>query len=276
VQPRSVQAPPRPTVRPSRRSEPKTAPRSSVARPKPVVARPIEKPSTVEKPKPRPGVTIVTAGQPIADAGESGGSSQGSRALLWLAFGLGLLLATALIRRELALGRAFRPMGISSRGAAVLKRLAATVLVIVTAAVAAFAILAFGGFMTVEPEAVSAPVSTLPRALAAGPSPRPIAETARAERAPARSGAKATITITATRGDTSISARRASAEGTLLYEAILPKGQAARFSTRRLWVRFGAAANVDIQVNGKPVARLPSGTVDVVLPRVVPVASSSR
>jgi hypothetical protein len=277
-----------PAARPVVRARPATiAPRSSmqprqVQVPTPRTARPRPKPRAgvtrrevapkrVAKPKPvRPRVTVVAARQPAALAADSSGSGSGvgGGALVRLAVGLGLVLALGLIGRKLAIGRHFPPVAPRSLGATALKRVGATALVVVTAAVVVFAILAFGGFMTAVPEAAPAAGSTGPRGMApASPSARPIARAGRVN---------ATVTITAARGNSWVSARRGSALGTLIYEAVLPRGQTARFSSRLLWFRFGAAANVDIQVNGKPVARLPAGTLDVVLPRVVQVAASSR
>jgi Domain of unknown function (DUF4115) len=215
-------------------------------------------------------VTVVAARQPDVGTRRSSSSSSGlgGRTLLWLALGLGFVLALGLIGRELAIGRDSRPVAARSLGAPALKRVGATALVTVTAAVVVFAILAFGGFMTAAPEAAPASGSAAPRGkAAAGASARPIVSATHAD---------VTVTITAARGSSWISVRRGSALGTLIYEAVLSRGQTARFSSGVVWFRFGAAANVDVQVNGKPVARLPSGTVDVVLPRVVPVASSSR
>jgi RodZ C-terminal domain len=216
-------------------------------------------------------VTVVAARQPDVSTSRStsSGSALGGRKLLWLALGLGFVLALGLIGRELAIGRDARPEAPRGLEAAALKRVGATALVTVTAVVVVFALLAFGGFMEAVPEAAPAASSVGRRtaAAAASSSTRPAA---RAERA------NATITITARRGDSWISARRGSGLGTLVYEALLPRGQTARFSSDLLWLRFGAARNVDIQVNGKAVPRLPSGTLDIVLPRVVPVAASSR
>jgi Domain of unknown function (DUF4115) len=215
-------------------------------------------------------VTVVAARQPDVSTSRStnSGSGLGGRKLLWLALGLGFVLALGLIGRELAIGRDARPEAPRGLEAAVLKRVGATALVAVTAVVVVFALLAFGGVMEAVPEAAPAASSVGRRtAAAASSSTRPAA---RAERA------NATITITARRGDSWISARRGSGLGTLVYEALLPRGQTARFSSDLLWLRFGAARNVDIQVNGKAVPRLPSGTLDIVLPRVVPVAASSR
>jgi hypothetical protein len=220
-------------------------------------------------------VTVVAGRQPDVSTGRptSSSSGLGGRTLLWLALGLGFVLALGLIGRELAIGRDSRAVAARGLGATALKRLGATALVAVTAAVVVFALLALGGIIEAEPEAAPAAGSVARRTEA--PASSSTRSGARAERA------NATITITARRGDSWISVRRDSALGTLVYEAVLPRGQTARFSSDLFWLRFGAARNVDIQVNGKAVPRLPPGTHDivlprVVLPRVVPVAASSR
>jgi hypothetical protein len=48
--------------------------------------------------------------------------------------------------------------------------------------------------------------------------------------------------------------RRRSAGGQLLYEATLPTGGRLHFRGARLWARFGAAGNLSITVDGRPVA----------------------
>jgi hypothetical protein len=54
--------------------------------------------------------------------------------------------------------------------------------------------------------------------------------------------------------------RRGSATGAVLYSATLPSGQALHFRGPVLWTRFGAASNLTITVDGRPV-RL-QGTYD--------------
>ena len=82
------------------------------------------------------------------------------------------------------------------------------------------------------------------------------------------SGAKrapATLILAATRGDCWVEVRASSATGQLLYAGTLLSGKTLRFSRPRLWLRLGAASNVDITVNGQPSA-VPSGTVELTVP----------
>jgi hypothetical protein len=51
----------------------------------------------------------------------------------------------------------------------------------------------------------------------------------------------------------------------VLYEGILTSGKSISVEGARLAIRFGAAANVDLTLNGKRVAALPRGTTDVVV-----------
>jgi hypothetical protein len=46
----------------------------------------------------------------------------------------------------------------------------------------------------------------------------------------------------------------------VLYSGILDPGQSIAYSGTTLWVRFAAAANFRISVNGRPIAL--QGTVD--------------
>jgi hypothetical protein len=52
----------------------------------------------------------------------------------------------------------------------------------------------------------------------------------------------------------------------VLYQSILQTGKSLRFSADRLWLSLGAAANLDLVIDGKP-ERLPGGTVELMLPR---------
>ena len=72
------------------------------------------------------------------------------------------------------------------------------------------------------------------------------------------------LILTAARGDCWLSARSGSADGRILYEGTLLSGRSLRLNGARLWVRFGAAANIDLTLNGKKIAALPAGTGDVV------------
>jgi hypothetical protein len=78
--------------------------------------------------------------------------------------------------------------------------------------------------------------------------------------------APAPITLRlAARNDTWLSVRTSSGH-TVLYEGTLPAGAARTFSGTSFDVRFGAAANVEATLNGKPL-RLPGGTYSVTIRR---------
>jgi hypothetical protein len=73
--------------------------------------------------------------------------------------------------------------------------------------------------------------------------------------------------LTAVGGDCWMSVRRGSADGEVLYEDVLASGESVQFTAKRLWLRLGAASNVELSVNGRAVEDVPAGTVDLVLPR---------
>jgi hypothetical protein len=54
--------------------------------------------------------------------------------------------------------------------------------------------------------------------------------------------------------------RSGSTQGPVLYSGIVPAGTTLRYAGARLWVRFAAAANFRITVDGRPIAL--TGTVD--------------
>jgi|GEM_PF-3262098 len=54
--------------------------------------------------------------------------------------------------------------------------------------------------------------------------------------------------------------RRGSTQGPILYSGIAPAGATLSYTAPRLWVRFAAAANFRITVDGRPIAL--TGTVD--------------
>lgn len=93
-----------------------------------------------------------------------------------------------------------------------------------------------------EPEAITRPRTTRPK-----------------------TPASTSLTISATRGDCWVEVRAGSSTGELLYAGTLATGKALRFNREKLWLRLGAASNVDITVNGRP-SSVPPGTVELVLP----------
>ena len=74
----------------------------------------------------------------------------------------------------------------------------------------------------------------------------------------------ATVIVTAARGDCWISARLGSETGRVLDERILAQGESVTLRGARVWLSIGAAANVDVTVNGQD-REIQSGTVAVVL-----------
>ena len=79
------------------------------------------------------------------------------------------------------------------------------------------------------------------------------------------------LLLRASRGDSWISVR--SATGRLLDERLLASGTAIRLRGTALWVRLGAAANVDLSTNGSRARPLPTrAAVVVVTPRGMRVA----
>jgi DNA-binding transcriptional ArsR family regulator len=90
-----------------------------------------------------------------------------------------------------------------------------------------------------------------------------------AERAAASS--RVVLVLRATRGESWISVR--SAAGRLLAERLLAPAASMRLHGTALWVRLGAAANVDLSTNGSRLHPLPSrAAVVVVTPRGMRVA----
>ena len=74
-----------------------------------------------------------------------------------------------------------------------------------------------------------------------------------------------TLTLVATRGDCWVEVRAGSPTGPSLYSGTLASGDTLRFNRPRLWLRLGAASNVDNMVNGRPTTD-PFGTVEYTVP----------
>jgi RodZ C-terminal domain len=70
--------------------------------------------------------------------------------------------------------------------------------------------------------------------------------------------------IVATRGNCWLIIRDRTASGAVRFEGVLEQGQAVRLRGRSIWLSAGAAGNLDIRVDGKPVPL--SGTIETVLP----------
>jgi hypothetical protein len=140
----------------------------------------------------------------------------------------------------------------------VVRQLALGLLVVATVAAVILATLVFTGSFTARPDE---PQAALP-------------DTVQSARRNGSSAAQRpnpppppTIVLAAVRGSSWLSVRRASPEGEVLFEGILERDRFRRFAASRLWIRFGAASNIQASVNGKAVT-LPAGTVDVFVPPV--------
>jgi hypothetical protein len=95
----------------------------------------------------------------------------------------------------------------------------------------------------------SEPATTPPPATTTGRQPQP---------------GDVTLVVMAARGESPVSVRAESEDGASLYEGILSQGRSVRRYGPRLWIRLGAAENVDLTLNGRPVQRLPAGPLDLV------------
>jgi len=112
---------------------------------------------------------------------------------------------------------------------------------------------------------------TEPAAAAPAPTSRPSTDVA-TEQQPVAARPKpkvvatvvATVVVTASRGDCWISARLGSETGPLLEERLLRQGESVTLTGARIWLNAGAAANVDLTVNGA-ARELDPGTVAVLL-----------
>jgi cytoskeleton protein RodZ len=102
-----------------------------------------------------------------------------------------------------------------------------------------------------------APLAAEPTAPMPAPSPEPPAAKTKRPPAPAR------LVVAAARGDSWVEARSGSADGPLLYRGNLEHGRSIRVAARRVWLRLGAASNLDLTLNGRKTGTSLFGTVDV-------------
>lgn len=109
-----------------------------------------------------------------------------------------------------------------------------------------------GGAAAKEPPPSTEPLRTTLSARAKGP-----ATPARSHRRLAR------LVLTASRGDCWLVVRKGSAQGPVLYQGTVASGDTVRFSGKRIWLRMGAASNLDAILNGEPVRDFAQGTVDM-------------
>jgi transcriptional regulator with XRE-family HTH domain len=95
------------------------------------------------------------------------------------------------------------------------------------------------------------------------PTPTPVPKPDPPAPKPSNERGPTTLALAAVRGDSWVEARSGSADGSLLYRGNLVQGRSIRLSAPRLWVRIGAASNLDLTLNGRRTGRSLFGTVDV-------------
>lgn len=144
-----------------------------------------------------------------------------------------------------------------------LRRFGLGLLVVLVLALLVLNVLAFSGALVDEETAT--PQNRAP----AQPAPPP-AESDLARRRPERTRTTPgpsgpTLILSATRGDCWVEVRAGSAAGEALYAGTLATGRTLRFNRPKLWLRLGAASNVDIVVNGRQ-SSVPPGTVELTVP----------
>lgn len=74
----------------------------------------------------------------------------------------------------------------------------------------------------------------------------------------------ARLVVTATRGESLLAVRADSEDGKALYEGVLVRGRSISLFGPRLWIRLGAAENVDLTLDDRPVERLQAGPIDLI------------
>lgn len=158
-----------------------------------------------------------------------------------------------------------------------LRRLGVGLLALIVLAFLALNVMAWSGSLVDEDPGATqrtSPAETTPPAAepteetpppAASPPPEPVARErpTKPTNRPRTNGM--TLTVTATRGDCWVEVRAGSATGEALYAGTLASGSSLRFNRPKLWLRLGAASNVDVVVNGEP-STVPPGTVELTLP----------
>lgn len=156
-----------------------------------------------------------------------------------------------------------------------LQRTGLSVLVVLALALVALNVLAFSGALIEEEAATPQPTTpekpTPPPAEpkltppASGPREEPIARERTPRPAQTAKQSSTTLILTAARGDCWVEVRAGSATGKALYSGTLATGSSLRFNQPKVWLRLGAASNIDIVVNGRQ-SITPSGTVELTLP----------
>jgi hypothetical protein len=131
--------------------------------------------------------------------------------------------------------------------------------IVVVSTVGIVAALALGGDLALKPtghKAASppapAPVVSTPKLHAAKPAHAVHARVP--VQKPARTAAVVRIDISAPERASWLEIRRGSATGPVLFSGDLSPGRHLQLKGKRLWARFGAASNLAIRANGRPVS----------------------
>jgi Domain of unknown function (DUF4115) len=106
-----------------------------------------------------------------------------------------------------------------------------------------------------------------PAPAVATPPPTPLTTTAETTPQPpvtTPTTGTAVLVVRATRGPSVVSIRIESEEGASLHEGVVALGETIRVSGDTLWIRLGAASNVDLTLNDRPVEQLPAGPIDLI------------
>ena len=74
----------------------------------------------------------------------------------------------------------------------------------------------------------------------------------------------ARLVVKASRGDSPLIVRTDSENGESLYDGVLAQGRSVKLFGAQLWIRIGAAENVDLTLDDRPVEKLPAGPLDLV------------
>ena len=74
----------------------------------------------------------------------------------------------------------------------------------------------------------------------------------------------AVLVVTATRGESLLAVRADSEDGECLYDGVLVQDRSITLFGPQLWIRLGAAENVDLTLDDRPVERLQAGPIDLI------------
>ena len=135
------------------------------------------------------------------------------------------------------------------------------ILLVIGAAVAAFAALGMGGPSTSGVHSSTTAVKHVKKSAAAVAAPTAAAKPAAAP--------FPTTVIRASRGRSWLLIRTGTATGPIVYQGVLPQGETLHFSLRHrdLWLRMGRPQDLDVLLSGRLVTGLPAQAANLLLTR---------